>query len=67
MNAETNESHPAQGHAHAHVGSAAANSAAAAGGARYTCPMHPEIVQDAPGSCPKCGMALIPIREAIPR
>ncbi len=24
----------------------------------YTCPMHPEIVQDRPGSCPKCGMAL---------
>jgi Cu+-exporting ATPase len=24
----------------------------------YTCPMHPEIVQDHPGSCPKCGMAL---------
>ena len=26
----------------------------------YTCPMHPEIVQDAPGNCPKCGMALEP-------
>lgn len=24
----------------------------------YTCPMHPEIVRDAPGSCPQCGMAL---------
>ncbi|NOQ89533.1 MAG: heavy metal translocating P-type ATPase, partial [Gammaproteobacteria bacterium] len=24
----------------------------------YTCPMHPEIMQDYPGSCPKCGMAL---------
>ena len=24
----------------------------------YTCPMHPEIQQDTPGSCPKCGMAL---------
>jgi Cu+-exporting ATPase len=30
-------------------------------GARYTCPMHPEIVQDGPGSCPLCGMALVPI------
>ncbi len=29
--------------------------------ARYTCPMHPEIVQDGPGSCPKCGMALEPM------
>ncbi len=26
----------------------------------YTCPMHPEIVRDAPGACPKCGMALEP-------
>ncbi len=26
--------------------------------AQYTCPMHPEIVQDHPGTCPKCGMAL---------
>lgn len=24
----------------------------------YTCPMHPEIIRDRPGSCPKCGMAL---------
>src|SRR3990167_3959560 len=23
----------------------------------YTCPMHPEMVQDHPGNCPKCGMA----------
>lgn len=26
----------------------------------YTCPMHPEIIQIGPGSCPKCGMALEP-------
>jgi Cu+-exporting ATPase len=26
----------------------------------YTCPMHPEVVQDQPGSCPRCGMALEP-------
>jgi len=25
---------------------------------QFTCPMHPEIIQDHPGSCPKCGMAL---------
>ena len=29
-------------------------------GTVYTCPMHPEVVQDGPGSCPKCGMALEP-------
>ncbi|WP_310440915.1 heavy metal translocating P-type ATPase [Sulfurimonas sp.] len=28
---------------------------------KYTCPMHPEIVQDHAGTCPKCGMALEPI------
>ena len=31
----------------------------------YTCPMHPEVVQRGPGTCPKCGMALEP-REAAP-
>ena len=29
-------------------------------GAVYTCPMHPEIRQDHPGNCPKCGMTLEP-------
>ncbi|HQS52937.1 MAG TPA: HAD-IC family P-type ATPase, partial [Daejeonella sp.] len=28
---------------------------------RYTCPMHPEIVKNEPGSCPKCGMNLVPV------
>lgn len=28
---------------------------------RYTCPMHPEIVKNEPGSCPKCGMTLVPV------
>lgn len=30
----------------------------------YTCPMHPEICQEGPGSCPKCGMALEPAQPA---
>ncbi len=30
-------------------------------GATYTCPMHPQIVQDKPGTCPICGMALEPM------
>ncbi|GAB4445909.1 MAG: heavy metal translocating P-type ATPase [Rhodocyclaceae bacterium] len=38
---------------------------AAPKGTKYTCPMHPEIVRDAPGDCPKCGMALEP--TGIPR
>jgi P-type Cu+ transporter len=33
-------------------------------GAVYTCPMHPEIRQDRPGSCPICGMALEPVAAA---
>jgi Cu+-exporting ATPase len=32
-----------------------------AAGVEYTCPMHPEIRQIGPGSCPKCGMALEPV------
>ncbi|WP_146586731.1 heavy metal translocating P-type ATPase [Puniceibacterium confluentis] len=30
-------------------------------GTQYTCPMHPEILQDHPGDCPICGMALEPL------
>jgi multidrug efflux pump subunit AcrA (membrane-fusion protein) len=30
---------------------------------RYHCPMHPEVVRDAPGDCPICGMKLVPIEE----
>lgn len=34
-------------------------------GAKYTCPMHPEIVRDGPGSCPICGMALEPVTVSL--
>jgi len=34
---------------------------AAPKGTQYTCPMHPEIIRDEPGDCPKCGMALEPM------
>jgi Cu+-exporting ATPase len=30
-------------------------------GTEYTCPMHPEVRQNGPGACPKCGMALEPV------
>jgi Cu+-exporting ATPase len=34
-------------------------------GTIYTCPMHPEIRQPAPGNCPKCGMALEPMMPSL--
>ena len=40
--------------------------ASTAGQAEYTCPMHPEVRQVGPGSCPKCGMALEPLAPALP-
>jgi len=30
---------------------------------KYTCLMHPEIITDQPGNCPKCGMKLVPLEE----
>jgi hypothetical protein len=29
---------------------------------KYTCTMHPEVVSDTPGKCPKCGMAMVAIK-----
>src|SRR2546423_225458 len=45
-----------------------ATAAAAAGEQRqkkqlYTCPMHPEVVRNEPGTCPKCGMTLVPLKS----
>jgi P-type Cu+ transporter len=37
----------------------------AAKGGLYTCPMDPEIVQEGPGTCPKCGMALEPMQPSL--
>jgi len=50
--------HEAEHHGgNGHEGAGAADPEESAG---YTCPMHPEIVRDQPGSCPICGMALEP-------
>ncbi|KAF0191468.1 MAG: cation transporting ATPase [Gammaproteobacteria bacterium] len=40
-------------------------SGAPAAAAVYTCPMHPEVRQQGPGSCPKCGMALEPASAPV--
>ncbi len=50
----------------AHERAAAHPAPAVKPGAIYTCPMHPEIQQTGPGSCPKCGMTLVPAAPAAP-
>ena len=54
----------AHGHGHGHA-PAGAPSQPPVPGAQYTCPMHPEIVRDAPGACPICGMALEPMLPSL--
>jgi Cu+-exporting ATPase len=44
---------------------ASAEADALPAGTTYTCPMHPEIVRDAPGNCPICGMALEPVMPSL--
>jgi Cu+-exporting ATPase len=50
-----------------HAGQAVVEATTAAGGERmqWTCPMHPEVVRDRPGSCPICGMALEPMTISL--
>ena len=31
---------------------------------QFTCPMHPEIITNAPGNCPICGMTLVPMQPS---
>ena len=51
----------ASGHAQGADVAQASTAVEAPAGTIYTCPMHPEIRQDHPGSCPKCGMTLEPL------
>jgi len=43
---------------HEPAGAASSPAPSAPAGTIYTCPMHPEVRQDHPGACPKCGMGL---------
>jgi len=65
MKADLNHSHPSHAHDHNHHNRQQAGSVPPASvqraGPQWTCPMHPEIVRDAPGDCPICGMPLVPI------
>ena len=54
-------SHAKTNHQFAHDSHSSDAITAAKKDARYTCPMHPEIIQIGPGSCPICGMALEPM------
>ena len=49
----------AEPHQHQHQHEPAETETAAV----YVCPMHPEVTSNAPGTCPKCGMALVERRE----
>lgn len=44
----------------------AGHAAPASESVTYTCPMHPEVVSDKPGQCPKCGMNLVPKKKDAP-
>ncbi|MCC6208275.1 MAG: heavy metal translocating P-type ATPase [Gammaproteobacteria bacterium] len=54
------------GHRHGHSARAVTEPEKADTSALYTCPMHPEVRQEGPGSCPKCGMALEPMGVPAP-
>jgi Cu+-exporting ATPase len=60
----THEAHTGHAH-HRHAGPAPAAPAPIEAGTVYTCPMHPEIRQDHPGNCPKCGMTLEPVLPTL--
>ena len=49
---ENDEHHDHSDHGHEHA------TIKPSAGAKYFCPMHPEVTADKPGTCPKCGMAL---------
>lgn len=57
--ADSAKSEPAAACCHSHTAKPIVG--AVPPGTQWTCPMHPEIITDGPGSCPKCGMALEPM------
>lgn len=48
---------------HEHQPSSVVSNSQTLGLSKYTCPMHPQIIQDGPGKCPLCGMTLVPLAK----
>ena len=55
------------GHGHHHHGHGHVAAATGAADQEHTCPMHPEVRQIGPGTCPSCGMGLEPVAPAAVR
>ncbi|MGE0558480.1 MAG: copper-translocating P-type ATPase [Burkholderiales bacterium] len=58
---DENSNHQSHNHSHKQGPAEVQTAAATRGAAQWTCPMHPEILREAPGDCPICGMALVPV------
>ena len=61
---DTHEHDDAKHEHHDHAGAGASKADLKSPEGKYTCPMHPEVMSDKPGDCPKCGMSLEPITLA---
>ena len=61
MKSEIKNLYQARMNDHLRAGATCSSATASTRSTRYTCSMHPEIVRDAPGKCPKCGMTLVPV------
>jgi Cu+-exporting ATPase len=61
----TSRHQPDHAHCAQHGAAPAVDPATVPEGAIWTCPMHPQIRQDHPGTCPICGMALEPLEPSL--
>ena len=61
MKKDIKHAHHDHNHGHDHIKYIPHEPAESTGTAQWTCPMHPEILRNAAGDCPICGMALVPV------